>query len=94
MGGQELDKFRRHFLPGSGRCLSSCRLGQASDGIFVSDPQGRYLSVNSAGAALLRYSPEEILGLTIADVVAPEEIRRIQDEVDRLFGGDVIRAER
>jgi PAS domain S-box-containing protein len=31
---------------------------QASDGIFVCDPRGRYLDVNSAGAGLLGYSIE------------------------------------
>ncbi len=66
---------------------------QASDGIFVSDANGRYLEVNSAGAGLLGYSREEILNLTIAEVVAPEEIPRIRIEVDRLAGGKVVRAD-
>jgi PAS domain S-box-containing protein len=68
-------------------------LEQASDGIFVSDAEGRYLRVNQAGAELLGYSVEEVLKLGIADVVAAHEIPRIRDEIERLFAGAVVRGE-
>ena len=66
---------------------------QASDGIFLSDPQGRYVDVNSAGAAMLGYTREEVLQRSIADVVAPEEIARVHGEVLRLSSGATTRAE-
>ncbi len=59
---------------------------QASDGIFVSDEHGRYTDVNSAGAELLGYSKAEILQMSIADVVAREEVSRIRPETSRLQG--------
>ena len=62
---------------------------QASDGIFVSDARGRYVDVNSAGCEMLGYTREEILQRTIADVVAPEEVPRIESEIARLGGGKV-----
>ncbi|MGA7399691.1 MAG: PAS domain S-box protein [Candidatus Sulfotelmatobacter sp.] len=66
---------------------------QASDGIFLADDQGRYIDVNSAGAEMLGYSRVEILRLSIADIVAAEEVARIPDEVARFAGGCVVRTE-
>lgn len=66
---------------------------QATDGIFLSDPDGRFIEVNSAGAEMLDYSREELLHLTIADVVQPEEVPRIAPEVARFDGGWVVRSE-
>ena len=66
---------------------------QAADGIFVSDAQGRYLDVNSAGAQMLGYSRDEILRMTIPDVVAREQMARVPGEVARLEVGDVALSE-
>jgi PAS domain S-box-containing protein/putative nucleotidyltransferase with HDIG domain len=41
-------------------------------GVFVSDENGRYLEVNKAAAVLTGYSQEELVQLSIADVVAPQ----------------------
>ena len=40
-------------------------------GVFVSDQQGRYLDVNLAAAELTGYAPEELVQLSIPDVLAP-----------------------
>jgi len=40
---------------------------QASDGIFISTPEGHYLDVNNAGCGMLGYTREEILARSIAD---------------------------
>lgn len=66
---------------------------QASDGIFLSDSNGRYLDVNSAGAEMLGYTRDEILQLSIADIVVAEDISRIAGEVGRFAGGGIIRSE-
>jgi diguanylate cyclase (GGDEF)-like protein/PAS domain S-box-containing protein len=42
---------------------------QASDGIFLADPEGRYVEVNSAGCKLSGYTREEILQLRMQDIV-------------------------
>jgi PAS domain S-box-containing protein len=41
---------------------------QASDGIYISDSEGRYTDVNSAGCTLLGYTRTEILQKTIQDL--------------------------
>ena len=60
---------------------------QAVDGIFIADAQGRYLDVNSSGAAMLQMTRDEVIGLTIADIVAPDQVARIAAEVDELQRG-------
>ena len=56
---------------------------QASDGIFVSDAEGRYIDVNTAGAQMLGYTRDEILKLSICDVIAPSEVERLLFEIGR-----------
>ena len=66
---------------------------QASDGIFMASPDGRYLDVNTAGAKMLGYTREEILQLSIADIIAEDEIPRVAPEVARFAGGAIILSE-
>jgi PAS domain S-box-containing protein len=66
---------------------------QASDGIFLVGAEGRYLDINPAGAEMLGYSRGQILRLSIADLVAAEEVPRIASEVARLAADGVIRSE-
>lgn len=66
---------------------------QVPDGIFVADPSGRYTDVNQVGAAMLGYSRDEIIGLTIADIIFPEEVRRLPEEIARFDGGMVVCSE-
>ncbi|MFO1320488.1 MAG: PAS domain S-box protein [Burkholderiales bacterium] len=66
---------------------------QAVDGIFVSDASGLYRDVNSAGAAMLGYAQEEVVGLTIPDLVVESEHPRIDAELSKLNAGHVARGE-
>jgi PAS domain S-box-containing protein/putative nucleotidyltransferase with HDIG domain len=54
-------------------------------GVFVSDENGRYLEVNQAAAELTGYAPEELVQLSIADVVAPESHEWGQQHFARLL---------
>jgi PAS domain S-box-containing protein len=66
---------------------------QASDGIFITDTQGRYQDVNPAGCEMLGYTREELLELSIADIVAPAEISRIAKELARFADGNAVKSE-
>ena len=66
---------------------------QASDGIFVSDAQGNYTDVNSAGAEMLGYTREEILQLSIPDVIAKEQVARVVPETTALTENGIVRSE-
>ena len=60
---------------------------QASDGILVADLEGRYVDANEAGCRMLGYSREEILGMTIMDLILPEEKVRLFSDRERLRTG-------
>jgi PAS domain S-box-containing protein len=66
---------------------------QAVDGIFVADAGGHYTDVNTAGCEMLGYTREEILSRSIADIVAPEERKRIAPHVAEFGGSKVTRSE-
>ncbi len=50
----------------------------APEGVFVADPEGRYIDVNAAACRLLGYTREELVGMRITDLVPPEEIPRLR----------------
>jgi PAS domain S-box-containing protein len=66
---------------------------QAVDGIFVADATGRYSDVNPTGANMLGYTPEELRQLTLADVLAPEELPRLPGQFKELERGAIVRNE-
>jgi PAS domain S-box-containing protein len=66
---------------------------QASDGIFIADAQGKYIDVNSAGAEMLGYTREEILQLTIYDLLVADEIPGIAPLMARFARGETVRSE-
>jgi two-component system cell cycle sensor histidine kinase/response regulator CckA len=66
---------------------------QASDGIFITDAQGRYQDANPAGCRMLGYPREELLGLSIADIVVPAETPRIAREIARFADGSAVKSE-
>jgi PAS domain S-box-containing protein len=51
--------------------------------LFVSDTRGQYLEVNGAACALTGYGREELVGLSIADVLAGDDARGVGE---RLLG--------
>jgi PAS domain S-box-containing protein len=59
----------------------------ASDGIFMADLKGRYVDANEAGCRMLGYTREEILGKTVMEVVAPEDLLRLDAQKNELLGG-------
>ena len=49
--------------------------------LFVSDTRGQYLEVNGAACALTGYAREELVGMTIADVLAGESTGGVADRI-------------
>jgi PAS domain S-box-containing protein len=81
---------RTHEALESVREWASSLLDQASDGIFVADLEGRYTVVNRAGAEMLGYAPDEIVGKTIVDLIPAEEVGRLQSEKHKLLAGGIV----
>jgi PAS domain S-box-containing protein len=65
----------------------------AQDGIFLADLDGRYIDVNPAACAMLGYERDELIGLTIADVVQPAEVPRLEREREIVTTGGTARGE-
>ena len=62
---------------------------QASDGIFISDEKGRYLDVNSKGEKLSGYTKEELLKLSIFDLMGAEADKEGVIETNLLEQGQI-----
>ncbi|HWO09186.1 MAG TPA: PAS domain S-box protein, partial [Polyangiaceae bacterium] len=60
---------------------------QAVDGIFITDGRGVYVNVNQRGAQMLRARPEELIGLSIADVLPEHELPRLEGAIGELHAG-------
>ncbi len=67
---------------------------QATDGIFIADAEGRYTDVNSSGCQMLGYTREELLQLSMHDLVAPEDQARTPLRMAELRAGRGVMSER
>jgi PAS domain S-box-containing protein len=63
----------------------SLAMENALDGIARLDPDKRYLSVNKAYAAMMRYSPEEMVGLDRMTTVCPEDAEKAQRAFEEMM---------
>jgi PAS domain S-box-containing protein len=61
---------------------------QASEGIYISDLEGRFTDVNSVGCRMAGYSREEILRKTIADLIPPDDLAHFRNHRARLLEGN------
>jgi PAS domain S-box-containing protein len=67
---------------------------QASDGIFITDENGKYIVVNSSACKLLGYTSEELLTLFMSDVLAGAGQKGKPAQWDSLSNGDSAISER
>jgi PAS domain S-box-containing protein len=74
--------------------LYQALIDQAADGIFIADPKGRYIEVNRHGCNMLGYTREEILSLSIQDLIPTEDITHEPLQLDELRTGKVLVKER
>ena len=58
-----------------------------SDGLFVSGATGRYLEVNPAACRMVGYTRDELLCLRVADLVATEDVPRLEMLTGKLVAG-------
>ncbi len=67
---------------------------QASDGILISDNNGKYISVNTSAERLSGYSREALLDMSIPDLFFSNPGEPFSPEIDKLARGAVIRENR
>jgi PAS domain S-box-containing protein len=61
-------------------------LDHASDGIFIADARGQYTLVNEKACRMTGYTREELLGMNIRDLVAPEDLDKPPIRFDEIRG--------
>ncbi len=66
---------------------------QTVDGIFVIDAKGNFLDVNSAGARIFGFTPDEIVRMNVSNVVTAEEAPRLADKLAKFANGAVVTSE-
>ena len=67
---------------------------QAADGIMVADAEGRFIQVNGAASEITGYSSEQLLDMTVWDLVDGEDQRQRPTEMERLRDGATVIEER
>ena len=67
---------------------------QASDGIVIFDDKLKLLEVNSAACEGTGYSRQEMLKLSLTDLITPEDIEKKPVQIKELFSGVTVRTER
>jgi PAS domain S-box-containing protein len=60
---------------------------QANDGIYIISAENRYLDANARGLELLGYTLDELLQMSVADVLATYEVERLKVEPPRMMSG-------
>jgi len=63
---------------------------QSNDAVFIISLQGEYLQVNQRAANLFGYSREELVRLSIYDLIVPEQRRHADTIFQRLLQGEPI----
>lgn len=60
---------------------------QASDGIFVANLDGIYTNVNRSACQMLGYTPEQLVGMRITDLIPAEDLPRLNAIREELSKG-------
>ncbi|HEX5061740.1 MAG TPA: PAS domain S-box protein [Kofleriaceae bacterium] len=90
-----IDAVQRELTEDLQRSEARVRLlvEEAKDGIFLADLDGKYIEVNPAACELSGYTREQLLGMTIADLAAPEERSKLAEERANIIAGKTSRRE-
>jgi len=67
---------------------------QASDGIFVSDLEGRYVEANTRGVEMLGYTVDELKTMKLQDVIVIDDLDRTPPRTNELHTGQHVLSER
>lgn len=64
---------------------------QASESIFLVNPDTQILDANEAGCILLGYNKEELTKLTIKELLSPDEFTRIVPSLEVISKGKIVK---
>ena len=55
-----------------------------AEGVFIFDPEERFVEANDIACGMFGYSKEELLGLKVRDVLDPSSVFRFEDSLDEV----------
>jgi PAS domain S-box-containing protein len=67
---------------------------QASEAIFITDEEGKYINVNARACTLVGYAREDLLHMSLNDVIVPEDLAARPVAYPALATGEQVVAER
>ncbi|PJZ53758.1 hybrid sensor histidine kinase/response regulator [Leptospira adleri] len=76
IAGIAIERKRIEDLKSESEARYRSLVEQASDTIFLTDQDGKYVEINPSGCSLLGYTKEEFSNLTIWDVIEPEDLKK------------------
>lgn len=79
--------LKEHDMEKKGGALKSDYGDLVLDAIFVVDAQARCISVTGACERIFGYTPAEMVGKQMLDLVHPEDRERTLQSIDRVMGG-------
>jgi PAS domain S-box-containing protein len=88
------DRYGASWDSSNPRELYRILVEEAADGLFITDPQGRFVAVTPRGIELTGYFREELLGLNFTDLIPPEDLTRDPIRMDELRQGKIVIKER
>lgn len=66
---------------------------QASDGIFIIDTLGNFIEVNTIAYMMIKYTYEEVINMNLLNLIAPEDIKKANLNLEELSLGKSIISE-
>ena len=88
------ERKRAEDALGASHALLRSVIEGTEDAIFVKDPEGRYLMVNSSTAATIGRPAEELIGKNDAEIFPPDVARRLVEADRRVMqSGETVRIE-
>ncbi len=72
LSGESEGRYRMYF-------------SNSPNGLFVVDSKGRYLEVNDTSCRMTGYSTEELMSMSISDLVAPDELEKCLKDFEKLL---------
>lgn len=67
---------------------------QAADGIFIANGKGEFIEVNQSGLQMLDYTREEMLNLSIKDLIPPKGLEGDPLQMEELQNGKILLKDR
>lgn len=88
---RRLAQYAEGALAGtSAEAIYQALFKQKLDAVFVSDAAGRYLDVNEAACEMTGYSRDELLGMSVFDLVDPDDAARNPVRLSYLAAGGAL----